>query len=66
MQVIYCIIIIYLNLDIYNMEITEQDGQFLVKNGEEILYVAKTLAEAEGYIKWKTRVGATDSGEQCF
>jgi len=48
------------------MEITEQDGQFLVKNGEEILYVAKTLAEAEGYIKWKTRVGATDSGEQCF
>lgn len=48
------------------MEIIEKDGQFLVKIGEEILYIAKNLPEAEGYIKWKTRVGATDSGEQCF
>ena len=66
MQVIYYIIIIYLNIDIDDMEIIEKDGQFLVKIGEEILYIAKNLPEAEGYIKWKTRVGATDSGEQCF
>ena len=42
------------------MNIIENDGQFLVKQGEEILYVAKTLLEAEWYIKWRCRKGATD------
>lgn len=44
------------------MIIVEELNRFLVKENDVVLYTAKSYEEAQGYIEWKTRIGAGDGG----
>jgi hypothetical protein len=47
------------------MEIIETEGLYKVAQNGEILYEAKSLAEAEGYVAWKNRSDAGNTPEDC-
>lgn len=47
------------------MEIVESNGEYRVVLNSVVLYVAKSLAEAEGYVEWKNRSDAGNTAEDC-
>jgi hypothetical protein len=47
------------------MEIIENNGKFEVYENNVLLYVAKSYAEADWFIKWKVRPDAGNPSE-CF
>ena len=47
------------------MNIIQENELFLVIENGNILYTAKSLKEAQGYIDWKTRIGAGNTSEDC-
>lgn len=44
------------------MTIIQENDEYVVMIDTTILYRAKSLAEAEGYIAWATR---SDAGDNC-
>lgn len=47
------------------MEILEQNGNFQVLENGTLVYSAKSLDEAQGYVDWRTREGAGNTPEDC-
>jgi len=47
------------------MDIIQENELFLVVEDENTLHTAKSLEEAQGYIDWKTRIGAGNTPEDC-
>ena len=45
-------------LMIYDIKIVEENDKFLLVLDNEVLYVAKTIEEAQGFIDWKNRPDA--------
>lgn len=47
------------------MNITEQNGLFLVIQNETIIFEAKSQEEAQGFIDWKQRSDAGNTPDDC-
>ena len=47
------------------MEIVEQNGNFQVLENGILVYSAKSLDEAQGYVDWRNREGAGNTPEDC-
>ncbi len=47
------------------MEIQEQDGIFQVLEDGILVYSAKSMDEAQGYVDWRNRADAGNTPEDC-
>ena len=47
------------------MEIVEQNGNFQVLENGILVYSAKSLDKAQGYVDWRNREGAGNTPEDC-
>ena len=47
------------------MEIIEQNGNFQVLENGILVYSAKSLDEAQGYVDWRNREDAGNTPEDC-
>ena len=47
------------------MEIQEQNGMFQVLENGILVYSAKSMEEAQGYVDWRNRADAGNTPEDC-